>query len=605
MNHLLRIKNEFIPSINRVPKNELTLRDGQIVQGKILKLFPNNRAEIQIGNHKLVAEITTSLQINKQYFFQVQADDSLIHLKVLSEQVTKAPTQNVAQLLQQLQMKPTKQHIDFIQQLIAERVPFQITDIQQAIKLMENRSNIEASQFDILKKMIEARLPMTNHVFEALVASRNQTFSLHIEQMVRSLEYATSLSEKEQTLLQLLKQLRGMKETFPTSLAKNIQQKELPIGSLLQYINTLEREKDTLMEDSKKNVSLSTLLQQGFSQTSKSHSQLITMSNLLQETKEILNVLIKSQSQITNVANKLLQIFSNIYMGKLSDEQFVLLKHMIQQQLYKVLPMQLQQTFDRFLNENRHENVQHLHQLLQILHNEYLYRDMQTFVQLPMQHGDDGTDNMQQRFLTHLHQYMNIVGLQDEQQIRTVLSGEDSHSTIHIQRSIKMILLQMMHEPNMVGRNKIEQFVHFIHGMQLQSVQETNHFLHSVLQLPGENIGLNNDLFMHFEGKKSEDGNIDPDHCRILFVLDLKNMKETMIDLTIQKRIISLIIYNEQMMKTEKYDHLEKMLEEALKKNKYTLSQITYKPLFEIKKQEQHHPYNRTMNDIEGYDFRI
>src|SRR5699024_9114266 len=260
---------------------------------------------------------------------------------------------------------------------------------------------------------------------------------------------------------------------------------------------------------------------------------------------------------------------------------FVLFKHMIQHQLYEALPMQLQQTFDRFLNENHPENVQHLHQLLQILRNEYLYRDMQTIVQLPMQHGDDGTDNIQQRFLSHLHQYMNIVGLQDEQQIRTVLSGEDNHSTIHIQQSIKMILLQMMHEPNMVGRNKIEQFV-----------QETNHILHSVLQLPGENIGLNNDLFMHFEGKKSEDGNIDPDHCRILFVLDLKNMKETMIDLTIQKRIISLIIYNEQMMKTEKYDHLEKMLEEALKKNKYTLSQITYKPLCEIKKQEQHHPYD-------------
>src|SRR5699024_7238375 len=118
------------------------------VQGKILKLFPNNGAEIQIGNHKLVAEITTSLQINKQYFFQVQADDSLIHLKVLSEQMTKVPTQNIEQLLQQLQMNPTKQHLTFIQQLIAERVPFQITDIQQATKLMENRSNIEASQFD-------------------------------------------------------------------------------------------------------------------------------------------------------------------------------------------------------------------------------------------------------------------------------------------------------------------------------------------------------------------------------------------------------------------------------------------------------------------------
>ncbi|MEJ8776940.1 hypothetical protein [Pseudogracilibacillus sp. ICA-222130] len=605
MHHLFQIKNEFIPSVNRVPKNELTLRDGQIVQGKILKIFPNNRAEIQIGNHKLVAEITTSLQMNKQYFFQVRADDTLIHLKVLREQTTNVPTQHIAQLLQQLQIKPTKQHIAFIQQLIADRVPFQITDMQQAIKLMENHSNIEASQFDIIKKMIEAGLPMTNHVFEALIASRDQTFSSHIEEMVRSLAHATNVTEKEQTLLQLLKQLRGTNETFPTSLAEHIQRKEGPIASLLQYINTFEREKDAQIEVSKKRMTLFTLLQRGLSQTMKSNTQLTTTQKVLQETRDIFTVCIENQSQMTKAANKLLQLFSNIRTGKLPNEQFILLKQMVHQQLYGTLPMQLQQTLDMLLDENHPDHVTQLHSLLQILCNDVLYRTIQSMIQLPMELESNSTENVQQRFLTHLHQYMNIVGLQDEQRIKTVLSGKASDSTIHIQPSIKMIMLQMMQEPNTIGRNKLEQFVHFIHGMQLQSVQETNHFLHCVLQLPGENIGLHNDLFLHFEGRKNRNGKIDPNHCRILFVLDLKNMKETMVDVTIQKRIISITIYNEQVMKMGKYDRIEKMLEEALKKNEFTLSQITYKPLFEIKKQEQQDPYDRTTNDIERYDFRI
>src|SRR5699024_5292306 len=76
------VRNRFVSSI----KQGIQLRNGQIVQGKILKLFPNNRAQIQIGSQTLVAEITTALEVGNKYFFQVQhKKDQLVHLKVLSD----------------------------------------------------------------------------------------------------------------------------------------------------------------------------------------------------------------------------------------------------------------------------------------------------------------------------------------------------------------------------------------------------------------------------------------------------------------------------------------------------------------------------------------
>src|SRR5688500_6197126 len=75
---------------------------------------------------------------------------------------------------------------------------------------------------------------------------------------------------------------------------------------------------------------------------------------------------------------------------------------------------------------------------------------------------------------------------------------------------------------------------------------EINNALQASCMLPGEKLSLNQDVYMQFEGKKDKNGNIDSDFCRILFVLELEKMNETMIDMQIQKRIISVNIYNEQ-----------------------------------------------------------
>src|SRR5699024_1968337 len=123
---------------------------------------------------------------------------------------------------------------------------------------------------------------------------------------------------------------------------------------------------------------------------------------------------------------------------------------------------------------------------------------------------------------------------------------QNQQDQITQQQTIKSLLLQMM-QSNSQMNEKLMPFIHLINGLQLQSVHETQNMIQATIQLPGEKFILPKDLYFQFEGKKTEDGKLDPDHCRILFVLQLQHLDETIIDMFIQKRIVSLTIYNDQM----------------------------------------------------------
>src|SRR5699024_12701558 len=119
----------------------ISLREGQIIQGKITKIYPNNRAAIQIGNHKLIAEITTSLSVGKQYFFQVQKADN-VQLRVLGEQhaTNKITNMDVALILHQLELKANKVKQTMIRQLIKDKITSNKININQTVTLYNMKS---------------------------------------------------------------------------------------------------------------------------------------------------------------------------------------------------------------------------------------------------------------------------------------------------------------------------------------------------------------------------------------------------------------------------------------------------------------------------------
>lgn len=53
--------------------NPLVLKQGQVFHGKIKQLYPNQMAEIQIGEHRLIAKLETPLKAGDSHYFQVMS----------------------------------------------------------------------------------------------------------------------------------------------------------------------------------------------------------------------------------------------------------------------------------------------------------------------------------------------------------------------------------------------------------------------------------------------------------------------------------------------------------------------------------------------------
>ena len=66
-----------------------------------------------------------------------------------------------------------------------------------------------------------------------------------------------------------------------------------------------------------------------------------------------------------------------------------------------------------------------------------------------------------------------------------------------------------------------------------------------IFEIPINLFGFQTELTMQWEGIWTKDGQINPDFCRILFYLELEHLKDTLIDVNVQNRIVNIQIINE------------------------------------------------------------
>ncbi|WP_071395354.1 hypothetical protein [Bacillus tuaregi] len=155
-----------------------SFQPGQIVNGKIIKLFPNGMASLQIGSQKIVAQLEAALVAHQSYWFQVQPGDGKVRLKVLTASTKhgSAPIDPLPLLLKELQIPADREHLELTRYFLKEQLPFDKDMIEQAIAwIKEVDSN--KSGFEAIKQMVLRELPMTKSTFQALLAA-NDTVSL-------------------------------------------------------------------------------------------------------------------------------------------------------------------------------------------------------------------------------------------------------------------------------------------------------------------------------------------------------------------------------------------------------------------------------------------
>lgn len=591
-----------VPS-ERIAKTEeaaIVLREGQIVQGKINKLYPNNHAEVQIGGQRFIAEIKTGLEVGGRYIFQVGLkQDGTIQLQVIGEKIKGVHPDHIVSLLSHLELKISNASVAFVQSLVKERIPFNRSDLAKAIQLMDMFGQSSKVQ-TVLQQMIAQKFPMEENVFRALFAVQNQSLSSALNNTLQAINAAPPGNETN-ALRSLIANL-----IFPRATEQLANVPKEQVGQLVQSLSSLgllplENEEavtnytNRLFEQLNGKASSITLVQDLRAHIGKT-DQHVEILQFLKQYKPILKVLAQ-----------MFEALPRERIRNLDVTDVKLIKQKITNHLLPLLPKSMQQAISSLIQANNETSVQQLASLFNTLTRPELYS-------LLLEAASGGNEAppksewISARFLVHVTQTLETLGLNNEASLKQTFLQQENRlpPPLNIQQSIKALLLQMSHDERAPLEN-VQQMIHYISGLQLQTREENNLF-QAYLQLPGAKLGLPEDLFMQFESRKTKDGKIDTDFCRILFFLHLEHLQETIIDMNIQKRVVTLTIYNELSDSLPKRSKpLQAALFKGLETLNYHLSSVKFKPLKDdaVKPKTKEAKTIVNLYHCEGIDFRI
>ncbi|MFC4023168.1 hypothetical protein ACFOUV_04960 [Oceanobacillus longus] len=584
--------------MSKILHAQQNLRPGQIIQGKILKIYPDNKAQIQLGSQRMIAQLEASLSIEGKYHFQVQASDELIHLKVLGGQL-QSQSRNVAlNLMGQLGLKATKSNISFMQKMVRENIPFDRSQVNNALQILDTaKQKVKAEQ--VLMEMIARKLPITENVFNALEATKRTDLTNQMREMVQQLKNGSINMDLSIKLEQLTEPPRNQKESMLRQIITDNNSNRQHVFQVLKSVGILSPTIDFTSWKSEWKQ-LEVLLRQNDTPLTKTDIRMPfqlntnTVVQVMEQVDDNKQVLFTESKEILNqMEAKLRQ--SILTSSVLIQEDFSSLKEQLTQKIAPQLSVEQGQFIKAF--SNNPVQLERVLTLLQTFNDQRTFTHLSTTLEAIKMDSLFSNASPKEQFSQQINQVLKYMGLSYENQLSTNLKEEN--------QSIKSMLLQLGQMSDGPLQEKAGQLIHYINGMQINSVSESANFIQASLQIPAEKWGLNKDMELEFESRKTADGKIDPDYCRILFYLDLEHLKQTVIDMNIQKRSVSVTIYNDEYPKLKNNTMpFQPVLIQGLNSLNYHLSSVHFKPLQEqkITNRETTKFYH---SSYQGVDYRV
>jgi len=594
------------------------LKEGQIVHGKINKIFPNSMAEVQIGSNKVIAQLQTSLNVDDRQWFIVQTTNDQLHLKVVPNSASDASLSEEA-ILRQLQVAPTKTNIELVQMLNKNNLPVSKEIIHLASEWIKS-TNSASVGIEATKILLQKNLPFTKEAFLAVVSlMEDSSTTLQMSQMKDLLLANPKLTTQQNELLQLLNKLAStegekMGQLLVHKLINEVAANTMKSEQALTILKNLNIIPSTFS----KSETVQTLGQLGNNQA---------VFQLLQNIKG--NILAANYEQLTENLTKLHNVMANhtskdnfslpiqnlIEQSKMNmpmnfiAKQFDSINQPIQQMLLQTSPFNQEQSNFLFGN-NRSETI---HQLMQMLSGQFpdemnltkeqkivilqLVRDLQ-IDKLELQNSG--------QLKNYLVDILKSLGLDHEKNIAQMLKQGDSNST-NI-NNLKALLLAVSNDSTGTMKELADKLVSRLTGFQLVS-SENNSLLQLNYQIPIPFWDQTKDLTIQWTGKKNSKGEIDPNHCRVLFYLELEHIGMTTVDVQVQNRVFHITIVNEtDKLKVAAKPFMDS-LKEGLEKLDYKLSHLTFtKSLKEdLAQKTVNQPFSVIVqpNEFTGVDLRI
>ena len=226
--------NDSITQMN-ASTNKLTLIDNQVVQGQVLKLFPDQKALIQVGQSKLVAQLEVPINMLDRYWFRVKGSEHQgLQLKILKKvEGNHYTNQTVAKdLLSMFQQKSSKENILLTSEMVKDQIPFTKDQLLTALELLKNTSKKDIPTFiEATKYAIKQEYPITENVIRSLVqAQTNLPLANQIDTFIHALnnlEQPSGLAQKlQQSLENLMQKSTDLLSLKPLELEKSLILKE-------------------------------------------------------------------------------------------------------------------------------------------------------------------------------------------------------------------------------------------------------------------------------------------------------------------------------------------------------------------------------------------
>jgi hypothetical protein len=556
-------------------------RPGQIINGKIIKLFPDQVAEVQIGNQKMVAQLEVPLSANERYWFQVQPGEGKVHLKLISSSAEeKGQTGNLTRILSEFGLQPTKENLDLVRFFIKEQLPVNVELLKLAsewLKTVESRTAGE----DAIKMLLTRGMPVTKAAFEAIyTATKEQSLVLLLEQLGKSLEAADE-SDTVVSLRKLLNEMLPANKTISSAaalnhlasawLGSNGKQSEAALGLLQQYgAIPAKSSENNVLQQLLTNLQNLDAAEENLPEALKFLKTVLTLIEKGDTARQIMVSFINDKSfPVNDLADSLHFIFDRAN-GKDTETQTGLL------------------AFKQLLS---HSNASSALSLLLAGKADWEQAGLK-LLEAAGRQQQAGTVGMHAQLLTEaagkaepapalqehglsllsdvkIKRFLSALGLSYEHHLSEAMKDGEA-GRAQVPDTLKSLTLRLLNEnPPQTVKDAAEPLVNKLTGFQLLS-QEAGPIQQLVVQVPIILGGKTSELSMQWSGKRTEDGKIDADFCRVLFYLKLQYLDDTIIDMQVQNRVMSIQIFNDQ-------PDLKKMAEQMTPILKTKLSELEYK----------------------------
>ncbi|WP_409305403.1 hypothetical protein [Peribacillus sp. SCS-155] len=615
-----RIGGQGIQQLNMQNKSYSSFKAGQILYGKIVKIYPHQIAEVHIGSQKLFAQLDAPLAAGGRYWLQVQPGEGKLQLKVLPSDAVAGKDgldHSAQQILTHLSLGSTKESVELAKFLFQNQLPITKESFIKALEWLKSSDNLDGTR-QTIQNMHAKNLPFIDDVYFALHSVQKEE-PLHalLADLYKKMSEGDNETDVAGKLRALIGKLLGNNEAseikinFRYVLSSWLDEKSTP-GNQAAAFTQIQRAgfiPAAMTED----VFFERLMYaSGLKGETFIGSEARTaLHNMLQKTEISSSLLQASQTDQKPTDTSMQPNAESTPMSPkqgtaLPQVKNILYNMLIDNQGSKLEQRALVNLFSAGSGQKLDPGTDA--RLAMLVSMDKVNNESGDQVQLPLQKleaelvFDPGKSSS---FAKLLRDIPNLLGMSLESMLTKPEINSGQLDTL------KPLLMQLMHEnqPNAV-KDIAAQVIHRINGHQILS-QEAGPLQNIFMQLPLVLGSHHTDMTIQWSGRKKKDGSIDPSFCRILFYLELEQMDITVVDMVVQNRVLKVAVINDRAAQYDiNVQPFISMLKENLLSLDYKLSSVSFKSSEEAKNAENRMKAQRSKMPVpdksySGVDLRI